>query len=36
MFNQQDYYGDDDRCVVFLAPTLKEFIDSLTEYPDEL
>jgi cell wall assembly regulator SMI1 len=31
MFNQQEYYGDDDRFVVFLAPTLKEFINSLSE-----
>ena len=36
MFNQSDYYGDDDRYVVFLAPTLREFINSLTEEPDAL
>jgi cell wall assembly regulator SMI1 len=36
MFNQHEYYGDDDRYVVFLAPSLKEFIDSLTEEPDAL
>ena len=34
MFNQHEYYGDDDRYVVFLAPTLREFIDSLSEEPD--
>jgi cell wall assembly regulator SMI1 len=34
MFNDSEYYGDDDRFVVFLAPSLKEFIDSLTEEPD--
>ena len=28
MFNQHEYYGDDDRFVVFLAPTLREFINS--------
>ena len=36
MFNQQDYYGDDERFVVFLAPSLREFINSLTEEPDAL
>jgi cell wall assembly regulator SMI1 len=36
MFNQHEYYGDDDRYVLFLAPTLREFIDSLTEEPDAL
>ena len=36
MFNQHEYYGDDDRFVVFLAPTLKEFINSLSEEPDAL
>jgi hypothetical protein len=36
MFNQQEYYGDDDRFVLFLAPTLREFINSLTEEPDAL
>src|SRR6266702_8615003 len=35
-FNQHEYYGDDDRYVVFLAPSLKEFIDSLAELPDGL
>lgn len=35
-FNQHEYYGDDDRYVVFLAPTLKEFIDSLSEKPEAL
>lgn len=34
MFNQQEYYGDDDRFVLFLAPSLREFINSLTEEPD--
>ena len=34
-FNQQEYYGDDDRYVVFLAPSFSEFINSLTEEPDE-
>lgn len=34
MFNQHEYFGDDDRFVVFLAPTLREFINSLSEYPD--
>lgn len=34
MFNQHEYYGDDERYVVFLAPSLKEFIDSLTELPE--
>jgi SMI1 / KNR4 family (SUKH-1) len=32
MFN----FGDDDRFVLFLAPTLREFISSLTEEPDSL
>jgi hypothetical protein len=36
MFNQPEYYGDDERYVLFLAPTLKEFIGSLTELPDGL
>ena len=36
MFNQHEYYGDDDRYVVFLASTLREFINSLTEEPDAL
>ena len=36
MFNQQEYYGDDDRFVLFLAPTLREFINSLTEEPGAL
>ena len=31
MFNQQHCYGDDDRFVVFLAPSLREFISSLSE-----
>jgi cell wall assembly regulator SMI1 len=34
MFNQHEYYGDDDRFVLFLAPTLREFINSLSEEPD--
>jgi cell wall assembly regulator SMI1 len=34
MFNSHEDYEDPDRYVVFLAPTLKEFIDSLTELPD--
>ena len=34
MFNQHEYYGDDDRYVVFLAPSFSEFINSLTEEPD--
>jgi cell wall assembly regulator SMI1 len=36
MFNQHEYYGDDERYVLFLAPTLREFINSLTEEPDAL
>jgi cell wall assembly regulator SMI1 len=36
MFNQEEYYGDEDRFVLFLAPTLREFINSLTEEPDVL
>jgi cell wall assembly regulator SMI1 len=36
MFNQHEYFGDDDRYVVFLAPTLREFINSLSEEPDAL
>jgi cell wall assembly regulator SMI1 len=36
MFNQHEDYGDDDRYVVFLAPTLREFINSLSEEPDAL
>lgn len=36
MFNQPEYYGDDERYVLFLAPTLKAFIDSLTELPEGL
>ncbi len=36
MFNQHEYYGDDYRYVLFLAPTLREFINSLTEEPDAL
>jgi cell wall assembly regulator SMI1 len=35
MFNQHEYYGDEDRYVVFLAPSLNEFINSLSEDPDE-
>ena len=31
MFNDSEYFGDDDRFVVFLAPTLREFINSLSE-----
>jgi len=31
-----DRYEDDDRKVEFLAPTLREFIESLTEEPDAL
>lgn len=34
MFNQPEYYGDDERYVLFLAPTLKEFLESLTELPE--
>ena len=34
MFNQPECYGDDERYVLFLAPTLKEFIGSLTELPE--
>jgi hypothetical protein len=34
MFNESEYFGDDDRFVVFLAPTLGEFISSLTVEPD--
>ncbi|QIP08521.1 SMI1/KNR4 family protein [Bradyrhizobium symbiodeficiens] len=36
MFNQPEYYGDDERYVLFLAPSLRDFLESLTEYPDEL
>ncbi len=36
MFNQHEYFGDDDRYVVFLAPTLREFINSLSEEPGAL
>jgi hypothetical protein len=31
MLNSHEDYGDDDRFVVFLAPTLREFINSLSE-----
>jgi cell wall assembly regulator SMI1 len=31
MLNSHEDYGDDDRFVVFLAPTLREFISSLSE-----
>lgn len=34
MFMSHEDYEDPDRYVVFLAPTLKEFIDSLTELPE--
>jgi len=34
MFNQPEYYGDDERYVLFIAPTLKAFIDSLTKLPE--
>ncbi|SEM31018.1 hypothetical protein SAMN05443254_101715 [Bradyrhizobium sp. OK095] len=34
MFNSRADYGDADRFTFFLAPTLREFIDSLTELPD--
>jgi hypothetical protein len=36
MFNSHEDFGDDDRFVVFLAPTLREFINSLTEEPAAL
>lgn len=36
MFFQHEYFGDDDRYVVFLAPTLRELINSLSEEPDAL
>jgi hypothetical protein len=36
MFYQHEYFEDDDRYVVFLAPTFREFIESLTEEPDAL
>lgn len=36
MFMSHEDYEDDDRYVVFLAPTLKEFINSLTELPEGL
>jgi cell wall assembly regulator SMI1 len=36
MFNQHEYFEDDDRYVLFLAPTLREFINSLSEEPDAL
>ena len=31
MLNSHEDYGDDDRFVVFLAPSLSEFINSLSE-----
>lgn len=34
MFNSRADYGDDDRYVFFLAPSLREFINSLTECPE--
>ena len=34
MFNSRADYGDDDRFTFFLASTLREFINSLTELPD--
>jgi cell wall assembly regulator SMI1 len=36
MFNQHECFGDDDQYVLFLAPTLREFINSLSEEPDAL
>lgn len=36
MFMSHEDYEDEDRYIVFLAPTLKEFIDSLTELPEGL
>ena len=36
MFISHGDYEDPDRYVVFLAPTLKQFIDSLTELPEGL
>jgi cell wall assembly regulator SMI1 len=36
MFIQYEYFGDDDRYIVFLAPSLREFINSLSEEPDTL
>ncbi|MBC9876350.1 SMI1/KNR4 family protein [Bradyrhizobium sp. INPA01-394B] len=33
MFNSQAAYGDEDRFTFFLASSLREFIDSLTELP---
>ena len=36
MINQHECFGDDDQYVVFLAPSLREFISSLTEEPDAL
>ncbi|QPF93764.1 SMI1/KNR4 family protein [Bradyrhizobium commune] len=36
MFISHEDYEDPDRYVVFLAPTLKEFINSLTELPEGL
>jgi cell wall assembly regulator SMI1 len=36
MFISHEDYEDPDRYFVFLAPTLKQFIDSLTELPDGL
>lgn len=34
MFNSRADYGDDDRYIFFLAPSLREFINSLTECPE--
>ncbi len=36
MFYQHEYFEDDDRYVVFLAPTLREFMNSLSAEPDAL
>lgn len=36
MFNSHEDHEDADRYIVFLAPTLQQFIDSLTELPEGL
>jgi len=36
MFISHEDYEDPDRYIVFLAPTLKQFIESLTELPEGL
>jgi hypothetical protein len=36
MFISHEDYKDPDRYIVFLAPTLEQFINSLTELPEGL